>query len=136
VPTYKIFALDGGGIRGVLTAALIKKLDEQTHFLQAVDLFAGTSTGGLLALAFAAGIDVQAIIYLDQDHGPEIFSRRPGASFPRPVLRNVFTLDCSSNRINLPTGSRVACFPASQYQTGSGERNRGHVQRTPVRRVR
>lgn len=78
MPTYKILALDGGGIRGVFTAALIQKLEAQTHFLGAVDLFAGTSTGGLLALALAAQIDVQAIIDLYKENGPDIFTPRPG----------------------------------------------------------
>jgi hypothetical protein len=54
MPTYKILSLHGGGIRGVFTAALIKKLHDATQFLDAVDVFAGTSTGALLALALAA----------------------------------------------------------------------------------
>jgi patatin-like phospholipase/acyl hydrolase len=54
--SYQILSLDGGGIRGVLTSILLERL-EKAHpgFLANVDLFAGTSTGGLLALALAAG---------------------------------------------------------------------------------
>jgi patatin-like phospholipase/acyl hydrolase len=78
MPTYKILALDGGGIRGVFTVALIQKLEERTHFLSAVDLFAGTSTGGLLALALAAEINVQAIIDMYRTKGTAIFNPRAG----------------------------------------------------------
>lgn len=57
---FKIIALDGGGIRGVLTAALLNRLQEQYPGLSnpanAVTLFAGTSTGGILALGLAAGL--------------------------------------------------------------------------------
>jgi uncharacterized protein len=54
--SYHILALDGGGVGGVLTATLLERL-EQAHpgFLAQVDLFAGTSAGGLLALGLAAG---------------------------------------------------------------------------------
>jgi len=53
---YRILSLDGGGLRGVLTAKLLERL-ETAHpgFLSQVDLFAGTSTGGVLALGLALG---------------------------------------------------------------------------------
>jgi patatin-like phospholipase/acyl hydrolase len=54
---YRILSLDGGGLRGVLTAKLLERL-ESVHpgFLSQVDLFAGTSTGGVLALGLARGL--------------------------------------------------------------------------------
>jgi len=54
---YRILSLDGGGLRGVLTAKLLERL-ESAHpgFLSQVDLFAGTSTGGVLALGLALGL--------------------------------------------------------------------------------
>ena len=54
---YRILSLDGGGLRGVVTAKLLERL-ETAHpgFLSQVDLFAGTSTGGVLALGLARGL--------------------------------------------------------------------------------
>jgi patatin-like phospholipase/acyl hydrolase len=53
---YRILSLDGGGIRGLLTAILLERLEAALPgTLAQVDLFAGTSTGGILALALAAG---------------------------------------------------------------------------------
>ncbi len=53
---YRVIAIDGGGIRGILTARILERIDEVLPgFLKRVDLFAGTSTGGLLALGFASG---------------------------------------------------------------------------------
>ncbi|GAB4526979.1 MAG: patatin-like phospholipase family protein [Anaerolineae bacterium] len=54
---YRILSLDGGGLRGVLTAKVLERL-ETAHpgFLSQVDLFAGTSTGGILALGLALGL--------------------------------------------------------------------------------
>ncbi|HQT92841.1 MAG TPA: patatin-like phospholipase family protein [Candidatus Kryptobacter bacterium] len=56
---YRILSLDGGGIRGIITASLLHRLGSEprlTGFLEKVDLLAGTSTGGLLALALANGV--------------------------------------------------------------------------------
>lgn len=56
-----VLCIDGGGMRGVVPAVLLKKLSELLQeagddrpFYAHFDLLAGTSTGGLLALALAA----------------------------------------------------------------------------------
>ncbi len=49
---FRILALDGGGIRGVLTLYLLKRLEVVLgveHIGQCFDLIAGTSTGGIIA---------------------------------------------------------------------------------------
>jgi len=54
---YRILSLDGGGIRGVLTLMLLRRIEaNRPGFLSSVDLFAGTSVGGILALALALGL--------------------------------------------------------------------------------
>lgn len=73
---YRILSLDGGGIRGLLTCRLLVELDQcYPGFLGKVDLFAGTSTGGILALGLAAGYspDEMADIYLKK--GSLIFTK-------------------------------------------------------------
>lgn len=72
--TYHILSIDGGGIRGVLTATLLERL-EAAHpgFLAQVDLFAGTSTGGLLALGLASGTSPTALRQLYQEKGARVF---------------------------------------------------------------
>jgi patatin-like phospholipase/acyl hydrolase len=76
VATYRILALDGGGIRGVYTAVLLSRLSKEVPgFLERADLLSGTSTGGILALGLASGISIQALIALYQDNGGTIFSR-------------------------------------------------------------
>lgn len=74
--TYRILALDGGGIRGVYTAVLLRRLAEQVPgFLDGAHLLAGTSTGGILALALARGMSADDLVKLYQDNGKQIFSR-------------------------------------------------------------
>ncbi|MCZ6881066.1 MAG: patatin-like phospholipase family protein, partial [Gammaproteobacteria bacterium] len=44
---YRILTLDGGGIRGLLSAVLMDELDRRRPgWLGHVDMIAGTSTGG------------------------------------------------------------------------------------------
>jgi uncharacterized protein len=74
VPLYRILRLDGGGLRGVFTARLLARLEEAVSgWLAPVDLIAGTSTGGILALGLAAGLSPEALVALYRDHGAAIF---------------------------------------------------------------
>jgi patatin-like phospholipase/acyl hydrolase len=72
---YKILALDGGGIRGLITAMLLERLEHACPgFLDQIDLFAGTSTGGLLALGLAAGKTPHDARKLYELHGEHVFA--------------------------------------------------------------
>jgi len=81
---YRILSIDGGGIRGIIPAVVLSELErqtgKQTHEL--FDMFAGTSTGGILSLALAlpgngtaARWSAREVVDLYIQHGPEIFSR-------------------------------------------------------------
>jgi len=73
---YRILTFDGGGLRGVYTAVLLRRLSEKVEgFLGRADLLAGTSTGGILALAVAKGLSPADLVKLYQDNGAQIFSR-------------------------------------------------------------
>lgn len=74
--SYFILSLDGGGIRGVLTARLLERLAERSPFLDDVDLVAGTSTGGILALGLARGLAPKELVALYVKKGDKIFSDR------------------------------------------------------------
>src|SRR5687767_1962487 len=49
----KILAIDGGGIRGIIPAYILKEIEAALGkpIYQCFDIIAGTSTGGLIALA-------------------------------------------------------------------------------------
>ncbi len=72
---YRILSLDGGGIRGVITATILERLEKACPgFLKKFDLFAGTSTGGILALGFAYGFTPTEARELYEKHGKEVFT--------------------------------------------------------------
>lgn len=75
--TFRILSLDGGGIRGVLSATILERLEADCPgFLESIDLFAGTSTGGILALGLASGISPTDLRQLYEDSGNKVFVNR------------------------------------------------------------
>ncbi len=72
---FRILSLDGGGIRGVLTAALLERLEAaQPGFMSSIDLIAGTSTGGILALGLASGMSPTEVRILYENLGGKVFA--------------------------------------------------------------
>jgi len=72
----KLLALDGGGIRGVLTLSILKKLEEQVGPLHDFfDYVAGTSTGAIIAAGIARGMSVGELIAFYKKCGPDMFQR-------------------------------------------------------------
>lgn len=67
-----VLSLDGGGARGIITAALLHRMWD---YLPVPDLLAGTSTGGLIALALSAGIPAKDVVDLYRQRAGQIFSR-------------------------------------------------------------
>lgn len=80
-PRRFVAAFDGGGIRGILTAAVLKAVAEglgEDHPLHKVfDLISGTSTGGILACGLYAGKSPSALLDLYVKNGTAIFGRSP-----------------------------------------------------------
>src|SRR5688500_20280883 len=63
MPPYRIITFDGGGVRGSLMATLVKRLvDQFPNLLDEVDLFAGTSTGSVVALTLASGRSTATLV--------------------------------------------------------------------------
>ena len=75
MPRYRILSFDGGGLRGVVTAVLLERLQRRfPTLLDDVALMAGTSTGGLIALGLRKGLTAAALRDLYLQRGAEIFS--------------------------------------------------------------
>jgi patatin-like phospholipase/acyl hydrolase len=74
---FRILSIDGGGIRGILPAAMLTELEDRylggTSAGDYFDLIAGTSTGGIIALGLSMGLRSRAILELYLKHGAEVF---------------------------------------------------------------
>src|SRR5208283_964174 len=89
--SFRILALDGGGIKGAFTASVLATLEKSLglpiadHF----DMVAGTSTGGILAIGLGMGLDSQQLLQFYRDRGAVIF---PVTSFHKQLWRKVLHL--------------------------------------------
>jgi patatin-like phospholipase/acyl hydrolase len=86
--TRRILAIDGGGIRGLIPAALLASLERATgapaksHF----DFLAGTSTGAILAAAVAADFSGDRLVALYRTRGPQLFRKIPVLTLLRRIV--------------------------------------------------
>ncbi|MEJ7714492.1 MAG: patatin-like phospholipase family protein [Thermoleophilaceae bacterium] len=80
----RVLSIDGGGMRGIIPALVLAELERRAGrpVADLFDLVAGTSTGGILALALAQpGPDgrpartAEQLVELYETEGPRIFSR-------------------------------------------------------------
>lgn len=91
---FRILSIDGGGIRGVFPAHVLKCLSERLGICIAdhFGLIAGTSTGSIVAAAIACGIEPSDIVSLYREHGRRIFTPAgsPWARMIRPVFHSLY----------------------------------------------
>lgn len=80
----RLLSIDGGGIRGIIPAIVLAELERATGkpVAKTFDLIAGTSTGGILALALTMpgegggpAWSAERMIALYEEEGPRIFER-------------------------------------------------------------
>jgi hypothetical protein len=88
---FRILSIDGGGIRGTFAAAYLAEIERRflgggsiaNHF----DMIAGTSTGGIIALALAHGMTAQEALEIYVDRGERIFPPLKGWRKWKRLLR-------------------------------------------------
>ena len=85
VRPFRALSLDGGGMRGIYTAAFLDRLLSQQAKLadhgrldlgSGIDLICGTSTGAIVACAVAIGCPLDRVVALYRQHGAAIFPHR------------------------------------------------------------
>ena len=85
----RILALDGGGIRGILTLQFLqaiellvkKRFGDDTLLCDYFDLIGGTSTGSIIAAGLACGMTVDALQELYLNIGKNVFKTGGFAKF-------------------------------------------------------
>ncbi|MDX2215635.1 MAG: patatin-like phospholipase family protein [Oculatellaceae cyanobacterium bins.114] len=83
---FRIFSCDGGGFRGYLTSLILERLEDELislsqnspsqnayHLGDYFDMYAGTSTGSLIACGLAAGISARRIREIYEEIGGSVF---------------------------------------------------------------
>ncbi|MDD3056602.1 MAG: CBASS cGAMP-activated phospholipase [Aliarcobacter sp.] len=85
----KVLSLDGGGVRGYLSAKILKNLEEilnkerneNINIGQRFDLIVGTSTGGIIASALSIGKSAKEIFELYETLIPDVFKPISNGTF-------------------------------------------------------
>ena len=128
-----LLSIDGGGIRGIIPAVALVKLEGNTGRLtrDTFSFVAGTSTGAIIAAAVAAGIPASTILDLYLNRASEIFTGHPilntlrrivfGSMYSTQKLHDVIAEEIGPRRAtgasttrpwtcsSPPRGSRTAC---------------------------
>src|SRR5215216_2652991 len=97
--SFRILCIDGGGIRGIIPAVILAEIERRTgsHISELFDLIAGTSTGGILALA---------LVKPDQERRPQytaedvirLYETQGRRIFSRSLLHRITSLDGLANK--------------------------------------
>lgn len=90
---FRILSLDGGGIRGIIPAAILCEIEKRTdrRISECFDLIAGTSTGGILGAALVSKKEISAKQALD------IYLKQGGDIFKKDIYRKIFSLSSLSD---------------------------------------
>lgn len=77
---FKILSLDGGGYKGLFSIACLAEIEKccEIKVNDYFDLYAGTSTGSIIAMGLAAGYTANEILDLYKSIGNQIFPHKAG----------------------------------------------------------
>jgi len=83
MPSIKVLAIDGGGIRGIIPATILTEIQKRLtlDLFKVFDLIAGTSTGGIIALGIGTKCkndgpySPSELVDMYVQNGPEIFKK-------------------------------------------------------------
>ena len=143
-PTIAVLSLDGGGLKGLLTLQMLKELERRTgkRIRELFQVIAGTSTGGILALAIQEGVPLEFIerlyLLLGQGSGEgsgEVEGEGEGEGegevpgCPTPTVPRPLLLPCPYPRARRLREGRVEPYgqPAVHRRNGQGEATRAHA---------
>lgn len=86
---FKILSIDGGGIRGIYPAHILRCIEERLNIdlFNGFDMIAGTSTGSIIAAGIAKQVPATNIVEMYKEHGADIF-RQKSFFFPLKKWKN------------------------------------------------
>lgn len=123
---FQALALSGGGFRGLYTAKILADIEDEigAPIASRFDLIAGTSIGGILALAVAMEIPAARMVRLFEANGQKIFKRRFSmwgilrAPYAPDCLKNLLSADDVFGGRTLGDCKHPVIVPAINYSTG------------------
>jgi patatin-like phospholipase/acyl hydrolase len=95
MPRRYLLSIDSGGIRGIIPAIALVKLESITGRLtrETFSFVAGTSTGAIIASAIAAGVPATRILDLYTQRTREIFIHYPWNIIKRILFGSMYSIE-------------------------------------------
>ncbi|MGV0927248.1 CBASS cGAMP-activated phospholipase [Empedobacter sp. ULE_I145] len=127
---FKILSIDGGGIKGIYSAIILKELQDEfcngNPISDYFDLICGTSTGGLIALGLSNNVDISKIIDFYENEGENIFPKPKciltkikqgfwGGKYDNKILKKCLAQLFQDRRMN--DSSNLLCIPSFNLNT-------------------
>ena len=113
----KLLAIDGGGIRGLISLGMLKELEQKLAQSEGgganfrlgdyFDYVAGTSTGAIIAAGLARGMSVDELIQFYRDSGRNMFEK--SRLFRR--LKSFYTADPLRKQLEQVFGAETNLLP-------------------------
>ncbi len=124
----KLLALDGGGIRGVITLEILAKIEHELQvalgrgddFVLAdyFDYIAGTSTGAIIGTCLSLGMRVQKLCKFYKDSGPAMFDKASLLErFKHGKFRDIKLAARLQEMIEEETGDPLATLGSERLRT-------------------
>jgi hypothetical protein len=114
---HRMLALDGGGIRGVLTLEVLLKMEQllakatgkgdSFRLSQFFDYVAGTSTGAIIAAGIARGMSTRELLDFYKQTGPAMFDK----AFLLNRLRYQYDSRALARELQKTFGEETTLFP-------------------------
>ena len=109
VDRFQILSLDGGGIKGLFSAAILAAVEEDLsiNIIDHFDLITGTSTGGIIALALGMGMRPREVVEFYVSEGPSIFPNWFGAKGLQHWLYRKYSCNPLTNALRECFGQKL-----------------------------
>ncbi|MGV1030324.1 MAG: CBASS cGAMP-activated phospholipase [Dermatophilaceae bacterium] len=134
---FQILALDGGGAKALFTAHVLARLEQDlgVSIQNSFDLIAGTSAGGIVALALGAGLTPSEIVEHYEELVSTVFpaARRRPWRWPRQLTAPIYDGDALRAALAKVLGERLLGDSAKRLVVPAWDVQRGavHIFKTP-----
>jgi len=130
----RILALDGGGVKGILTLGMLEVLEAELRrrsgkddlvLSDYFDLIGGTSTGAIIAAGLGVGTSVGDLIAMYRDLGPKVFGKTKGdgmllgSKYDSKALKDALWPVLDKKRLGSPLLRTGIALHAKRIDTGS-----------------
>lgn len=134
---FQVLALDGGGAKALFTAQVLAHLeaDLDVNIADSFDLIAGTSAGGIIALALGAGVRPAEIVEHYKQLVKDVFPRARQRKWkqPRRVVRPAYDANVLRTALRDVLGDRLLGDSGKRLVIPSWDVHGGgvHIFKTP-----